>query len=215
MRNVYCISGLGADHRVFRNLRLPGFDLVPVPWLTPDTGDTLPSYAARMYRSIPETDPIVLGLSFGGMLTTEIKKQFGISHAVIVSSAKTKAELGYGNIFFRWISGRRMLPDSLFLTTWRFSAYLAGACTEEERKLISDMKKSGSASTNRWTVDALLNWKNAEAPPGIVHIHGTRDRIIPPRNVRPTHWIHGGGHFMIYNRAPEVSEIILSVLSPA
>lgn len=215
MGKIYCISGLGADHRVFRKLAIPGYELVGVPWLPAAEGDTLASYAARIFRTIPEQDPVVLGLSFGGMLTTEIKKQFHISRAIIVSSAKTRSEIGYRSAFLKWVSGKRVLPDAWFVFSLPATTLLAGARSKEDSDLIRQMKREGRASLNRWMVDALLNWNNHEAPERIIHIHGTSDNIIRPGYVSPTHWIKGGSHFMIYNMADEVSRIISEELSEA
>jgi hypothetical protein len=45
-----------------------------------------------------------------------------------------------------------------------------------------------------------------------VHIHGTADRLFPPKKLTPDYWIKGGGHFMVWNRAEEVSEILKEVI---
>ena len=42
----------------------------------------------------------------------------------------------------------------------------------------------------------------------LVHIHGTADQILPPETIHEAHWIKGGEHIMIYNRADEVSALI-------
>lgn len=212
VRRIYCISGLGADHRVFGKVEIPGYELISVPWLFPEAKESLPSYAARMYKTIPEADPIVLGLSFGGMLATEIRKQFAISHAIIVSSAKTRAEIGYTNDAFAWLAAKKFVPDDWFVKPAASILFLLGAQGEEEKQLLADMIKSGNPKTNRWMVNALLSWDNVRPPAGIIHIHGTADRVIRPGNVNPSHWISGGGHFMIYNRAAEVSRIIAESL---
>ena len=39
--NIYCISGLGADHRAFQNLQLPGYQLIPIIWQPISAKETL------------------------------------------------------------------------------------------------------------------------------------------------------------------------------
>lgn len=75
---AYFISGMGADKRVFTHIQLPeGFEAVFLDWLAPNREETLPSYAMRLADHIDTTEPFVLiGLSFGGMLATEIAKQY-------------------------------------------------------------------------------------------------------------------------------------------
>lgn len=213
MQQIYCISGLGADHRIFERLHMPGYELVAVPWLVPLPQDTLATYAARMYASIPDAGAVILGLSFGGMVATEIKKQFSPANVIIVSSAKTREEIGYNSRFFSWFANKPFLPDRIFITPYPFILYMLGASAAADSALLASMIEAGVPSLNRWMVNALLGWGCKDVPEGITHIHGTHDRVIRPRGVQPTHWIKGGSHFMIYNRAAEVSAIISQVLS--
>lgn len=46
--NVYCISGLGADERLFRNLKLTNADKKFVNWVKPDKIDTISSYSDKL-----------------------------------------------------------------------------------------------------------------------------------------------------------------------
>ena len=68
---------------------------------------------------------------------------------------------------------------------------------------------------NEWAVDQVINWKNEEVPNNLTHIHGTRDRIFPHFYIKDAIWIKGGTHFMVVNRAKEISKIIRKELSSA
>ncbi|WP_052598384.1 alpha/beta hydrolase [Aureispira sp. CCB-QB1] len=73
MKKVYCISGLGADKRVFAALKLPEIELVHIAWLSPSIDDTMGSYAKKLLPQIDtSTSVTILGLSFGGMLAVEL-----------------------------------------------------------------------------------------------------------------------------------------------
>ena len=72
---VYFISGLGADYRVFSLLELSFCEPVFIGWIKPQPNESLPHYAARLLEQIPETSPIIVGISFGGMLVTEMARQ--------------------------------------------------------------------------------------------------------------------------------------------
>lgn len=54
----------------------------------------------------------------------------------------------------------------------------------------------------------ILNWQNKVIPDGLVHIHGNRDRLLIPTTIKSNYWVKGGGHFMVWNMAEEVSDII-------
>ena len=50
---VYFISGLAADKRIFKNLRLPeGFEPVYLDWISPLKDESLRDYALRLAKKI-------------------------------------------------------------------------------------------------------------------------------------------------------------------
>ncbi len=90
---VYFISGLGADDRVFRQLNLPGIEPVYLNWITPIKNESIESYAGRMAEKITESNPVIVGLSFGGMIGMEIAKLIPVKKLILISSAKGEKEL--------------------------------------------------------------------------------------------------------------------------
>jgi hypothetical protein len=59
-----------------------------------------------------------------------------------------------------------------------------------------------------WAQYAAANWDNRLIPNNYVHIHGTKDEIFPAAYVKASHFIEGGNHYMIMERAKEVAQII-------
>lgn len=210
MANIYCITGLGADHRFFDNLSINGHTLVPLPWVPFNKTDTLSSYAIKMAAQIPEQNPIIIGLSFGGMLATEIANNIPVKRLILISSAKTAIEVGYRNGMFRLFHG--LAPSSAFRLHFPFLLSLFGARTADERALLRDIISKSDGPFVKWSVGAILAWQNNTFPKDIIHIHGTSDYIIYSSGVKPTHWIKDGSHIMIYNRTEEISGIISDVL---
>ena len=90
MKTIYCISGLGADERAFSKLKIDGYSLRVIPWLMPEPGETIQHYATRMRAIIDDPEPILMGLSFGGMLCAEIAKQIPVQKLILISSVKSK-----------------------------------------------------------------------------------------------------------------------------
>ncbi len=213
MKNIYCISGLGADHRLFMNISVPGYNLVPVPWVPLDAQDEMSGYAMKMAKTIPEKGPIILGLSLGGMLAIEIAKAMPVGKVIIVSSAKTRAELGYDNMFFRLFGRAGILPEAIINRTSSLQLYFLGAQSEDDRQLLKAVIRDADPVFVKRAVDMLLRWENASIPDRITHIHGTGDRTIRPSNVHPDHWVEGGSHIMIYNRADEINKLLAGCLA--
>jgi pimeloyl-ACP methyl ester carboxylesterase len=207
-KKIYCISGLGADQRVFQNLRIPGVEFIYIPWAQWDKHDDLGCYAQKMAYQIKEESPIVLGVSFGGMLATEMLLANPLQKSIIVSSAKTRAELPKFSGTLRFLIKAKLIPYSLTTRPNRFANHMFGAETEEEKKLLASILKDTNVHFLKWAAKAILGWRNETVPEGIVHIHGTADNLIRPEGVHPTYWVEGGSHIMIYNKAEEVSRLI-------
>jgi pimeloyl-ACP methyl ester carboxylesterase len=208
MKKIYCISGLGADKRMFKMLSVPGYELVPVGWAPFNIDDSLASYAIKMAASIPEKEPVIIGLSFGGMVAVEIAKQLPVKKVFLVSSAKTRAELGPVDSLIKWLLQSRVIPAWLFNIPNRLLLDRFGAYSVEERQLMKSIITDTDGHFMKWALSAITVWENNIVPDNVIHIHGTADKIISPAHVTAQYWIEGGSHIMIYNRAREVSRII-------
>ena len=55
--------------------------------------ETLKSYAKRMSILINDVNPVIRGVSFGGILVQEISKHIKVKKLIIISSVKSKVEL--------------------------------------------------------------------------------------------------------------------------
>lgn len=209
MKKIHCISGLGADERIFRNLSIPGVELVHVPWVAFNKRDDVHSYAKKMCAQIEDDQPTIIGLSFGGMLAVEIAKTHHAGKVFVVSTAKTREELmrGVGGIF-AFLVKHNLIPTRLLNIPNYFISKYFGAVTKEERRLLSNIIRSTDPHFMKWALRALVTWENKSYPENVIHIHGTDDRIIMPGNIQSQYWIAGGTHMMVYNRAPEISKII-------
>jgi pimeloyl-ACP methyl ester carboxylesterase len=210
---VYCISGLGADARVFEHLSLPGYTLIHLPWITPLRGEALGAYAARMAAPIKHPSPVVMGLSFGGVMAIEIARLLPVRRLWLLSTVKQRSEMpGYMRF------GKYLPLHKLFLplNPQRWLGPLEnrnlGVETPEERAMVADYRKSVDVHYLRWAIDALINWDMPSAPGNTLHIHGGADRIFPVALARPDFVVAGAGHFMVHNRAPEVSRLLLADL---
>ncbi|MEJ0082498.1 MAG: hypothetical protein WDM78_16440 [Puia sp.] len=76
--NLYFISGLGADKRIFQNLVLPEvFKIYYIDWVTVSENESMESYCRRLSSQINTLEPFSLvGLSFGGVIAIEMSKFF-------------------------------------------------------------------------------------------------------------------------------------------
>lgn len=166
----------------------------------------------RMAASIEHPSPVLLGVSFGGMIGIEIARQVAIEKLIIISSVKSTGELP------QWmkVTGRfnlhKILPTRSYKFTEKFDNDRLGVTNEAERKLVDHYRKNADPVYLDWAVHQVLTWKNDWYPENIVHIHGEKDKIFPVKKLRPTHIIEKGTHIMIINKGEELSQCINSVL---
>ena len=66
MKHIYCISGFGADERVFSKLNFEDHDVHFIPWIDPLKNETIEGYAKRMSEQIKHDNPILFGLIIWG-----------------------------------------------------------------------------------------------------------------------------------------------------
>jgi len=211
----YLLSGLGADGTVFQYLDFEGVEVEYMEWLPPLPKETLPAYAKRMTQKITTPHPILVGLSFGGMVAMEIAKQIPVKKVILISSAKERKELPWFYRFSAKLKLQKILPYTLIKRTNGFTYWLFGATSAHEKALLKEIFRKTPTTFLKWAINAILTWKNTEIYTHILHIHGDKDRILPYRNVKDTLCITGGGHSMIVNKAHEIAPLINKFLNNA
>ena len=212
MRTIYCISGLGADERAFSNLKIEGHKLHVIQWLQPRPNETLKHYAKRMRVAITEENPILMGLSFGGMVSIEIAKQIHVEKIIIISSIKSSTELPNWMKTVAKLKLNKILPVGSSKLTEPLQNHFLGISTAEEKQMVAVSRKKANKIYTNWAVNQAINWKSDWHHPEIYHIHGDNDKMFPIKKIKPTYTLKDAGHFMIMNRADEVSAFINSIL---
>jgi pimeloyl-ACP methyl ester carboxylesterase len=207
-QTIYCISGLGADEKVFSNMRLQRYTLKYIPWLKPMKGEKIESYAKRMAEPIREASPIILGVSFGGMVGIEIAKQLPLKRLIIVSSIKSTTELPSWMRIAGKLQLNKLLPTRSYKYTEKVDNNRLGVSTPEEKEMVRAYRRNADPVYLSWAINQVVNWKNNWQPDNIIHIHGDKDRIFPIKKVNPSMVLKEGTHMIIYNRAKEISEYI-------
>jgi len=214
---VYFISGLAADSRVFKYMKLPhGFEAVYLEWFAPLPNETLEEYAMRMAQCIDSAEPFgLIGLSMGGMIASVIAKKFPPATLVLLSSIPVSDHLpGY----FR-VAGslhlHKAVPIGLVKSMARAKRWFTVE-TNEDKKMLHQIIQESDNHFIRWAMGAILKWKSIDLPKHTyTHIHGTRDEVLPVRFTKPTHIIKKAGHLMVLTNAREVNRIIGEALMGA
>lgn len=209
---IYFLSGLGADESVFSALDLPGVDRIYLNWMEPLPKESIEAYAQRMADRITEPDPIIIGLSFGGMMAMEMAKLIPVQQLILVSSAKTAKELPPYFRVCRYLPLHRLLPLHAVASSDQLMGFFFGVRTNEQKERLRKIIRNTTQGFNQWAIHALVNWKNQQINAPVFHIHGNADKLLPLSFVQPDIVIEGGNHFMIMQKAKEISAHIQRVL---
>ena len=207
-RKVFCIGGLGTDEQIFSRLSISNAELVTVKWLIPQKKESFSSYVQRMMLQVTDPEPVLLGISFGGMVAVEMANQYPVKKAFIISSVKHKSELPL------WMKVLKKIPLHLLLKPrpnkliYPIEDFFLGANDSQTKKLAAYYRENIHQGYLQWAIHEIINWQNVTIPQNLIHIHGTADRVFPLRNMKADFEITGGKHFMIYNRATDISNVI-------
>ena len=208
MKNVYFFSGLGADERVFQYLDLSFCNPVFIKWNLPHNNESIENYALRLTEQINEKNPILVGVSFGGMIAVEVAKIIKPKKIFLISSVKTIFEIPLYYRLAGKINVHKFIPAVFLQKVKSINNFLFDVSSIEEKELLDKIITETNPDFLKWAMDKIVNWKNEFIPDNLIHIHGTNDKILPYRFVKSDYNIQSAGHFMIVKQAKEISVII-------
>lgn len=210
---VYVISGIGADYRLFKNIQLPyGFEAEYLHWIAPMQGESIREYASRLAQNINRDEQhILIGLSLGGIMATEIAKLTSPVNTIIFGSVPTHKQLPPWFKYAAKIKLHRLIHPSFvkLSATVKHSLFTKGA---ENRKFLRQLIRDGDNRFIYWGMDAVMKWRNEEIPANLIHIHGSNDEVFPIRYVKPA-YVLKGGHLLVFHHANEVNKLLEEILT--
>lgn len=213
---IYLIPGLGADHRVFKNLNLKPYQTQLINWLDPIKGESLADYAKRLGddQIDPNEDIILIGLSMGGMIAKEMMQHFNVSKCIILSSVQVSNDFSPSIKLARYVKIHKFIPITKLRKLNHLTAnYFFSVKDDISKRALHKTIDETDPWFLEWSIDAILNWTNENYNPNIYHIHGNKDRIFPILNLsKKPIIIDGGGHWMVVEKGKEISDIILKYL---
>ncbi|WP_029284372.1 alpha/beta hydrolase [Pedobacter sp. R20-19] len=214
--NAYFISGLGADKRIFSRIKLDErIHVIHVEWIKPLKKESLPDYAKRLSEIVDVSSPFILvGVSFGGMIAVEMAKTLNPKLTLVISSTVLSDELPFMYRLVGKFGLIKLIPSWILKSSNKITGnYFFGANTIEEKILLSKIIADTNPKFLKWAIGSIITWQNAIKPNNLVQIHGKSDRILYSKAAKVDYIINKGTHFMIYQNARKISEIINKLIS--
>ncbi len=213
-KHIYMMPGLAASSRVFENINLnnPNYELHRLDWIQPKRDEKIRDYCLRLSKKIKHEKPILLGVSFGGIIVQELDKLFETQRLIIVSSVKSDNEYPLVFKLARDYQLNKALPFGMFDNFIKFSLKLNINKLYKRIDLAERYLTERDEDYLEWAVKSLLNWKQNSFRTDLIHIHGTKDKVFPIENISNCIKIKGGRHEMIILRAKWFNENLISLI---
>ncbi len=206
---VYFMPGLAASPKIFENIKLDKdqFEVFFLEWVLPEGDEPIDHYAKRMAQNIKHDNPVLIGVSFGGVLVQEMAKFVNARKVIIISSVKCNAEFPRRMRFAKMTHAYRIFPTRLMQRV-DWLAKFAGGNNMITRRL-NLYEKYLSVRDKKyldWAFKTIINWGCVMPAKGVVHIHGDADEVFPPKYLKDFISVKGGTHIMIINKAKWFNE---------
>lgn len=206
--NFYCLSGLGADGRLFAAFK-PDFGQVKsLDYIDPiDKNETLSDYVKRLARGINDTQPFILvGISLGGIMATEIAKIKRPEAIIYISTIKSSQEK---TGIFTFIKRFKITSIFTFKRTQKFIGLAKWYFnTKDEYLLFKSMLRDTSPLFGQWAIHQIMNWNGGPVAIPFIQINGKLDELFPVAEGENVYLIPDKRHDMTLNSWPILNPMI-------
>jgi pimeloyl-ACP methyl ester carboxylesterase len=213
--HIYFVPGLAAGCNIFEYIKLPEetFQLHFLEWLLPISDDEpIEEYAKRMADLVTEENPVLIGVSFGGIMVQEMSKHLNCKKTVIISSVKSRNELPKRLKLIQKTKVYKLLPAKVITNIEDFSVYAFGDFAKKRVDLYKQYLYVRNEQYLQWAVYNVLHWNQVTPPKNIIHIHGKDDQVFPIKHIKNCITIEKGSHVMIINKAKTISKLLAELL---
>ncbi|NKI32649.1 alpha/beta fold hydrolase [Croceivirga thetidis] len=200
---LYLMPGMAASPTIFDNLQFDKnqFEIIRLNWFVPTPKMSFSAYAQKMCEQVVHENPVLLGVSFGGMLVQEMAKLIKVSKVIVVSAVKSNRELPKRMWFAKYTQVHKLLPTGLINNVELLAKYAFGESVTKRLKLYEMYLGVRDKAYIDWAIDQIVNWKQVTPPENLIHIHGEQDAVFPIVNIHNCIKVKNGTHTMIIHRA--------------
>ncbi len=213
---IYFVPGLAAGPEIFEHLELDTnkYELHFLKWFKPlALEESITNYAMRLCDEIKDENPVLVGVSFGGIMVQEMSKFIDTKKVIIISSVKQNSELPKRFHLARFTKAYKFFPTKIVANFEDYAKYFLGKSLKKRAKIYKKYLSIRSKTYLNWSIAKVVNWNQEKPSKNIIHIHGTKDQVFPIKNISDCIEIKNGTHVMILTKAKKISKIIDDVLT--
>lgn len=213
--HIYFVPGLGASSKIFEHLKLDSekYSLHFLEWLLPkNTNENILAYARRLADAVKEPNPVLVGVSFGGIMVQEMARLLNPKKVILISSVKSHNELPKSMRFAKATGIYKLFTVKYLENIGQFAKENLGEKVKKHISLYEKYQIILDPLYLEWAFHTILHWKKDYKTLNLYHIHGEADKIFPVKYISNYIPIKKGTHIMILNRAKEISKILQEII---
>jgi len=199
---VYFMPGLAASSSIFERITLPidVFEIILLEWEIPEANESLSEYAERISKKVSHINPVLIGVSFGGILVQEMAKFLDVKKLIIISSVKTNLEFPTAFKVAKTTKAYKLLPTNLISNIENLAKFSFGDKVKQRLELYKKFLSVRDKKYLDWAIEKIILWDRTETDKNVTHIHGDADEVFPIKNIEKCIVVKGGTHIMILSK---------------
>ncbi|OCB77903.1 alpha/beta hydrolase [Flavobacterium crassostreae] len=199
---VYFMPGLAASSAIFERIALPEdiFEIHLLEWEIPQKQESLSAYAQRIALKITQPNPVLIGVSFGGIMVQEIAKYLTVAKVIIISSVKSNLEFPRRMKIAKTTKAYKLLPMRLLLNVENLARFSFGDTVRKRLQLYEKFLSVRDLGYLEWAVQQVILWDRTTVDTNVIHIHGDKDDVFPIKYISDCIVVAGGTHVLILNK---------------
>ncbi len=208
------MPGLAASPAIFERIILADtvFETILLEWEIPLDNETLTEYAKRITKKITHPNPVLIGVSFGGILVQEMAKCIEARKVIIISSVKTNLEFPVRMKVAKTTKAYKLIPTNLIANIESLSRFSFGTAINKRLQLYEKFLCVRDKRYLDWAVEQIILWDRTIADESIIHIHGDQDDVFPIKHIQSCIVVKGGTHVMILNKYKWLNENLPKII---
>jgi pimeloyl-ACP methyl ester carboxylesterase len=199
---VYFMPGLAASSSIFERIALPLdiFEMILLEWELPLNNESLSEYAERISKKVTHKNPVLIGVSFGGILVQEMAKFLEVRKTIIISSVKSNLEFPTAFKVAKTTKAYKLLPTNLISNIENLVKFSFGEKVNKRFELYKKFLSVRDKNYLDWAIEKIILWDRTEIVKDVIHIHGDTDEVFPIKNIDKCIVVKGGTHIMILSK---------------
>lgn len=214
-KTIYVLSGLGADKRVFQKINFGNHKVVYIDWLTIIDGENIKGYAERISEVVKAPEPILIGISFGGIVAQEIASLVEIDKLILLATIENRDELPLMLKILASLKVDRLIAARILKAHNLVVDYFFGIEAKSDSKILKSILVDTDSVLLKWALRQTAEWDGGKKLKVItkILIHGTHDRILPMSLKKEYNYkINGAGHLLTLTHYDKINEILTGEL---